>query len=87
MTDVQLFGVMVRTFGLVSVIAGAISTFESLISLLGPTPGAAAVALVVAVAALVFGFWLLRGAKSLVAFAYPGEQAAAKPAATVRSDG
>jgi hypothetical protein len=80
MNDVQLFGVMVRTFGLVSVIAGGISTLEGLISLLGPAPGAAFVSLVLAVIALVIGLWLLRGAKGLVAFAYPeGEQPAAQP--------
>ena len=83
MTPVQLFGVVVRSLGLLVTIYGIGAGLFGLLALLGADPAPAFIILAAAIALLTVGLWLLRGAKLLVAFAYPETaEAADRPPAT-----
>lgn len=72
------FAVVVRTIGLIVCLgAGWSLFFGSLGMLLGGTPAAVALAFLGFPAFLV-GLWLLRGARSVVAFAFPNDEPAAR---------
>jgi hypothetical protein len=70
MKPAEIFGIIVRTVGLVVVLFGLSQLYTAVLNLfLGPLE------IVVArfpfgVAALLIGLWLLRGAKALIKFAY-----------------
>ena len=75
MTPVQLFGVMVRTIGLLVALSSGSVTVSG-IMLARSIPGsdgitALIVVLFVALMVLLLGCWLMRGPKLLIAFAYP----------------
>ncbi len=67
MTPAQLFGVAVRTIGVLVVL---VSGWAFLVAVSMPGNGS----LILAVTLLLLGLWLVRGAKWLIAFAYPGER-------------
>ncbi len=71
MKTTQLFGVIVRTVGLVVLVVSVGFLIPGVLSLIlgGPFGGLVFYGL----PAFVLGLWLLRGARSLVAFAYPEE--------------
>ena len=71
MTPVQLFGVVVRALGLVMIVYGVGMGFFGLIALVSPNPGVFIIILPATIVLLAAGLWLLRGAKSLIEFAYP----------------
>jgi hypothetical protein len=66
-----LFGLIVRTVGLVVVVASAGLLIPGVLSILlgGPLAGL----LFYGVPAILLGLWLLRGARCIVSFAYPEE--------------
>ncbi len=73
MKPAEIFGVVVRTIGLLmTMIALAQTLFALLVTVLGgPANGPGL--LIFSLPALVVGIWLLRGAKAVVWFAYPDE--------------
>jgi len=74
MTPVQLFGVAVRTIGLVIAVYGGCSSMLGLLLILWGQP----VPLIAGIPALLVGLWLLRGPGWLIAFAYPEEHGATR---------
>jgi hypothetical protein len=85
MTPVQLFGVAVRTIGLVMALSGAFSSALGLLLLVFGAP--VLLIMITGIPALLVGLWLLRGPGWLIAFAYPEAQGAARfyPLAADRS--
>ncbi len=75
MKPVDVFAIVIRTVGLiVYLIASAILSFALLNLVLGG-PANAGGMIIVGVPILLMGLWLLRGAPSLLAFAFPKEGA------------
>ena len=67
----ELFGVVVRTIGLLAVLSAAWAMLLATLAVVGGGPGANAM-LLAGIPMLLVGLWLLRGgADSLVRFAYP----------------
>lgn len=67
----ELFGVVVRTIGLLAVLSAAWAMLLATLAVVGGGPGANAM-LLAGIPMLLVGSWLLRGgADSLVRFAYP----------------
>jgi hypothetical protein len=83
MKTTQIYGIIVRTVGLIVVVASAGFLIPGILSLIlgGPLTGL----LFYGVPAFFLGLWLLRGARSIVSFAYPEEarnqEAEAEPSA------
>lgn len=75
MTPAQLFGVVVRTIGLVLTIYG---TFSSCFGLLLVLTEAGIMSLILGVVAMLVGLWMLRGAQPVIAFAYYDEHGAGR---------
>ncbi|HTU24235.1 MAG TPA: hypothetical protein VMF30_02485 [Pirellulales bacterium] len=71
MSPAQIFGIVVRTLGLGMTVYGAIS---STIGFLGIFFGGFML-LVFGLPIMLFGLWLLRGPRLLIAYAYPDERA------------
>jgi hypothetical protein len=69
----DIFGIVVRTVGLIMLLAGLWTIGYALLILLGGGPGGTAGLLITGVPELLVGLWLLRGAKPLVQFAFPEE--------------
>jgi hypothetical protein len=67
MTAAQLFGVVVRTVGLLMAIYGTIASCFGLIVI----AWGSVIPLVFGLPAMLIGLWLLRGPQSLIAYAYP----------------
>jgi hypothetical protein len=67
----ELFGVVIRTIGLLLLGYGLLQLLWALINLVGGGPGNVIVMLLVRIPSVIFGIWFLRGAETLVAFAYP----------------
>ncbi len=67
----ELFGVVVRSVGLLIVLPSLGLQFFALLDLVGGGPGNAVGILILSIPALLVGLWLLRGAPGIVAFAYP----------------
>jgi len=73
MKPVDVFAVVIRTVGLiVSLVATGLLSFALLNLVLGG-PANAGGMIIVGVPILLMGLWLLRGASSLLAFAFPKE--------------
>jgi len=70
----DVFGVVVRTVGLVVTLMGLWRIGYAILDLVGGGPGGAAGLLITGVPELLVGLWLLRGAKPLVQFAFPEER-------------
>jgi exosortase/archaeosortase len=79
MNPVQLFGVAVRTIGLLTTMSASWAIFVGLF-LSTEAPLNVTIHLVSGIPAMIIGLWLLRGAKALVAFAYPEDRVPAGPA-------
>jgi len=67
----ELFGVLVRTIGVVLFLPAVFATSFALLGLVLGGPGEVIGMLWFGIPALVVGLWLLRGANALVAFAFP----------------
>lgn len=70
----ELFGVMVRTIGLLLVLSSAWGLFFAGLNLVLGGPGNVAGMVIMGVPVFCVGLWLLRGAESFVRFAYPEEE-------------
>lgn len=79
MTAREVFGIIVRTFGLIVIILG-LQGFLTAASLESPSFALGAFLLELA------GFALLRGAEKLVEFAYPGSGPSARRGSRSRAD-
>ena len=69
----DIFGIVVRTVGLVIALMGLWTIGWAIVNLVGGGPGGAVGLLVPGILELLAGLWLLRGAKPLVHFAFPQE--------------
>ncbi len=67
----EMFGVIVRTIGLVIVLTALFQVFFAILNLVGGGPGNVVVMLLYGIPALLVGLWFLRGAKALISFAFP----------------
>jgi len=67
----ELFGVIVRTIGLIFVLTALWQVFSAILNLVGGGPGNVVVMLLYGIPALLVGLWFLRGAKALISFAFP----------------
>jgi hypothetical protein len=73
----EAFGVVIRSVGLLLVLAAIWSLFFAALNVVGGGPGNTGAMIITGVPTLVVGLWLLRGAPALVRFAFPaGPQAA-----------
>jgi hypothetical protein len=66
----DIFGIVVRTVGLVIALVGLWTVGWAILNLVGGGPGTVAL-LVSGVPELLVGLWLIRGAEPLVRFAFP----------------
>ncbi len=73
MTASDLFGVIVRTIGLLMLLAALWQIAWALLNLVGGGPGNAVALLLGGVPTLLLGWWFLRGARRLVSYAYAEE--------------
>ena len=71
MKTTQIFGIIVRTVGLIVVVSSMGLLIPAILSLFAGGPLAAL--LFYGVPTFILGLWLLRGARSVVSFAYPEE--------------
>jgi len=68
----DLFGVVVRTIGLIIIVLAALwQVFRAIASLDDWGSGNVVGMLVYGIPALLVGLWFLRGAKALISFAFP----------------
>jgi len=67
----ELFGVVVRTMGLLFVLTALLKVFSAILNLVGGGPGNVLAMLLYGIPALLVGLWFLRGAKALISFAFP----------------
>lgn len=73
MTDRDVFGIIVRTVGLMITLAAAWLILLGLFGLISAS-GQVAGLLFYGIPALFVGLWLLRGARSIVSFAFSKDQ-------------
>jgi hypothetical protein len=73
MRPFELFGVVVRSVGLLLVLSAAWVLFWAMVNLLLGGPGNVAGMLVGGIPVLLVGIWLLRGGSNLAARVYPQE--------------
>ncbi len=66
----ELFGVIVRTIGLILVLSALCQVFIAILNLVGGGPGNVVGMLLYGIPALLVGLWFLRGAKALICFAF-----------------
>ena len=74
MTNRDVFGIIVRTVGLMITLAAAWLILLGLLGLISGASGQSAGLLFYGIPALFVGLWLLRGARSIVSFAFSKEQ-------------
>jgi hypothetical protein len=74
MKDRNVFGIVVRTVGLIVVLIALGLIFPALLSLVMGGPGTLIGLLFYGIPLLLVGLWLLRGARSIVSFAFPQER-------------
>ncbi|HEX4144612.1 MAG TPA: hypothetical protein VHY91_13990 [Pirellulales bacterium] len=74
MTPVQLFGIVVRTIGLLMTLFGAGASVLGLLAVFWGDP----ILLFIGIPVLLVGLWLVRGPEWLIGLAYPEEQGAAR---------
>ena len=67
----ELFGVVVRTIGLITVLTALRQVLMAIPNLVGGGPGNVVGMLFYGIPALLVGLWFLRGAKALICFAFP----------------
>ena len=70
----DVFGVIVRTIGLLVLLAALWQIAVALLTLVAGGPGNALALLLSGIPALLLGLWLLSGAKFLIAYAYPKKE-------------
>ena len=70
MKPAELFGVVIRTIGLLLLVSAVSQILWALINLIGGGPGNAAVMLLIGIPCFLVGSWFLRGAPILVSYAY-----------------
>jgi hypothetical protein len=70
MTNRDVFEIIVRTVGLLITLAAAWQILLGLFALISGAPGQFAGLLFYGIPALFVGLWLLRGARSIVSFAF-----------------
>ena len=90
MTSSQLFGAMVRTIGLLMTLGAAAAFYFAALNLGMGGPASPGGILILTLPVFLVGLWLLRGTKSLIAFAYPEEWSdgrVGQPASDVPGDG
>ena len=73
MKDTEVFGIVVRSVGLIVTLASAWLIFLALLSLAGGQ-GTLIGSLFYAIPGLLVGLWLLRGARSIASFAFSKDQ-------------
>ena len=71
MTTTDVFGIIVRTFGLIVVLLALGFILPAILSLTMGGPGTLIGMLFYGVPTLIVGLWLLRGGRAVVSFAYP----------------
>lgn len=69
MKPAELFGVVIRTIGLLLLVSAVSQILWALINLIGGGPGNAAVMLLIGIPCFLVGSWFLRGAPILVSYA------------------
>ena len=74
MKDTEVFGIVVRSVGLIVTLASAGLIFNALLSLAMGGQGTLIGWLFYGIPALFVGLWLLRGARSIVSFAFSKDQ-------------
>ena len=74
MTARELFGVAVRTFGLITLLPACGWTCMAMLDIIGGGPGNWAAMLIFSIPMLIVGTWMLRGAEPIVRFAYPQQR-------------
>jgi hypothetical protein len=67
----EMFGVVVRSVGLLLVLPALGTQFFAILSLVLGGPGNAVGMMILSLPVLLVGLWLLRGAPGIMAFAYP----------------
>lgn len=67
----EVFGIVVRTIGLLMLIPASLSAAYGLLGLLMGGPAQTIVTLLFSVPTALVGLWMVRGANSLIEFAYP----------------
>lgn len=73
MKPTEVFGVVVRSVGLVTILVASAQTLFALLVIVLGGPANGPGLLIFSLPALVAGLWLLRGASAVVGFAYPDE--------------
>jgi hypothetical protein len=73
MKDIEVFGIVVRSVGLIVTLASAWVICLSLLSLVMGGPGIIG-GLIYGIPGLLVGLWLLRGARSIASFAFSKDQ-------------
>jgi hypothetical protein len=74
MKAAEVFGIIVRTIGLLVVLSSLGLIFPAVLGLVMGGPGTLIGMLFYGIPALLLGLWLLRGARPVVSFAFPEEQ-------------
>jgi len=70
MKSVEVFGIVVRTIGLIMVLAAFGLIFPAILGLVMGGPAGLGGLLFYGIPALALGLWMLRGARQLVSFAF-----------------
>jgi hypothetical protein len=68
------FGVVVRSLGLLMVVAASWILFWALLNLVGGGPGNVLGMVISGIPMLIVGIWFLTGAQSLISFAYRNDK-------------
>jgi hypothetical protein len=76
MNPSDLFGVIARTIGFVMLLGALWQIALELLTLVAGRPANVLASLLTGIPALLLGLWFLSGAKSLIAYAYPTQEAA-----------
>ena len=79
MKPAEVFGVVVRTVGLLVVVPSLGVLCFALLNLVLGGPASSGGLIIMGIPPLLFGRWLLRGAPALVTYAYPEERPASRP--------
>lgn len=66
----ELFGVVIRTIGLLLLMSAVSQIIWAMVNMIGGGPGNAAVMLLIGIPCFLVGSWFLRGAPILVSYAY-----------------
>jgi len=74
MKAAEVFGIVVRTIGLIVILLALGLIFPAILSLVAGGPGTLIGLLFYGIPVLVVGLWLLRGAGLIVSFAFPNDR-------------